>query len=176
MNRKKQNTEQNPEEKRESPAEETIRGLIRRAEEAQENAYAPYSHYLVGAALLCSDGSVVKGCNIENASYGAANCAERTAVFAAVAQGKREFAALALVAGPQTQKQKEPDGKEEKEAGSRKENSGRYPSPCGICRQVLREFVRPSDFPVIMAVSETDYRIRTLEELLPDSFGPEDLS
>ena len=155
MNQKK-NTEQNPEEKRESLAEETIRGLIRRAKEAQENAYAPYSHYHVGAALLCSDGSVVKGCNIENASYGAANCAERTAVFAAVAQGKREFAALALVAGP--------------------ESSDRYPSPCGICRQVLREFARPSDFPVIMALSETDYRIRTLEELLPDSFGPEDLS
>lgn len=175
MNQKK-NTEQNPEEKREFLAKETICGLIRRAKEAQENAYAPYSHYHVGAALLCSDGSVVKGCNIENASYGAANCAERTAVFAAVAQGKREFAALALVAGPEkTQKEtKEEDGNQKTEQET--ELPLRYPSPCGICRQVLREFVRPSDFPVIMALSETDYRIRTLEELLPDSFGPEDLS
>ena len=102
----------------------------------------------------------MKGCNIENASYGATICAERTALFAAVAQGKRDFRCLVLVAGP-----------EKTEA----DEAAQYPSPCGICRQALREFVRPSAFPVIMARTETDYRIRTLEELLPESFGPEDL-
>ena len=139
---------------------ERIPELIRLAKEAQENAYAPYSHYLVGAVLLCGEGTAVKGCNIENASYGATICAERTALFAAVAQGKRDFRCLVLVAGP-----------EKGEA----DEAAQYPSPCGICRQALREFVRPSAFPVIMARTETDYRIRTLEELLPESFGPEDL-
>ncbi len=156
--------------------------LIRLAGEAQANAYAPYSHYRVGAALLCGDGTVVKGCNIENASYGATNCAERTALFAAVAQGKRSFVCLALVAGPESgefqgageiRSGEEPQAADERESG---ESAARYPSPCGICRQALREFVNPSGFPIIMARTETDYRIRTLEDLLPDSFGPEDLA
>ncbi len=158
--------------------------LIRRAREAQANAYTPYSHYRVGAALLCGDGTVVKGCNIENASYGATNCAERTALFAAVAEGKRSFVCLALVAGPESESagSRGEEGtmteKGEAKAGEKenKESAARYPSPCGICRQALREFVNPSGFPIIMARTETDYRIRTLEELLPDSFGPEDLA
>lgn len=150
-----------------SLSEKTIRGLIRQANQARDNAYTPYSHYRVGAALLCADGDVVKGCNIENASYGATNCAERTAVFAAVAQGKRAFTALALVAGPEEEMTGD---------GQQGQEEVRYPSPCGICRQVLREFVSPKDFVIIMAKSETDYRIRTLEELLPESFGLEDLA
>lgn len=156
--------------------------LIRLAREAQEKAYAPYSHYHVGAALLCGDGTAMKGCNIENASYGATNCAERTALFAAVAEGKRSFVCLALVAGPE----KKGEDKQDTETHANwqgaaveqenPESTERYPSPCGICRQVLQEFVNPSSFWIIMAKSETDYRIRTLEELLPESFGPEDLA
>lgn len=135
---------------------ETITELIREAGKARENAYAPYSNYMVGAALIAEDGSITRGCNVENASYGATVCAERNAVFSAVAKGQRRFLAIALVAGP-------------KDADLPAE----YPSPCGICRQVLREFCDPREFCVIMARTEEDYRIMTLEELLPESFGPE---
>lgn len=91
--------------------------LLKIAEKAMENAYAPYSNFKVGAALLCADGTVFTGCNIENASYGAANCAERTAVFKAVSDGYRDFTAIAIVS-----------------------SSGEETFPCGICRQVLAEF------------------------------------
>ena len=162
---------------------ERIPELIRLAQKAQENAYAPYSHYRVGAALLCGDGTIVKGCNIENASYGATNCAERTALFAAVAEGKKSFVCLALVAGPENgsaESQAAEDSMTERAQGNAggqepAKSAVRYPSPCGICRQAFREFVNPSRFPIIMARTETDYRIRTLEALLPESFGPEDL-
>lgn len=173
------------EQERENKAwRDRIPELIRLAEQAQENAYTPYSHYRVGAALLCGDGTVVKGCNIENASYGATNCAERTALFAAVAEGKRNFVCLALVAGPENESAGNREAEdsmteaEEAKAGEEEpaESAARYPSPCGICRQALREFVKPEGFPIIMARTETDYRIRTLEELLPESFGPEDLA
>ena len=167
--------------------------LIALAMEARLRAYAPYSHYLVGAALRCADGTVFQGCNIENASYGASVCAERTALFAAVAQGKRDFDALALVSGPEK-------GETDAAAGSggvkiqpreaafdsgevkippREMISGSgeallpWPSPCGICRQVLREFVDPSAFHIILARSVSVYRVVTLEELLPESFGPD---
>ena len=133
------------------------REWIRAALRARRKAYAPYSRYLVGAALLCEDGTVFTGCNIENASYGATICAERTALFSAVAAGQRHFAALAIVSGP--------EGADETDLP--------WPSPCGICRQALREFVNPADFEVILARSEREYRVLTLEQLLPESFGPD---
>ncbi len=128
--------------------------LILAALRARENAYAPYSNYLVGAALLAEDGEIVTGCNVENASYGAACCAERTAVFKAVSEGKRSFRAIAVAGGPDG---REPTG---------------YAFPCGICRQVLNEFAGP-EFTVIVAKSVSDYREYSLEELLPNSFGGE---
>ena len=134
-----------------------IEKLIGCALSARENAYTPYSHYNVGAALLCSDGQVVTGANIENASYGATVCAERCAVFAAVSSGKKDFEAIAITGGP---------------AGE--EITG-YAFPCGMCRQVLREFTDPSTFRVIVAKSTKDYREFTLEDLLPESFGPDTL-
>lgn len=120
--------------------------------DAMEMAYAPYSGYQVGAALLCTDGTVYTGCNVENASYGATNCAERTAFFKAVSEGKREFLAIAICGGQ--------DGR----------IADVFP-PCGICRQVMREFCK-DDFEVrlIKADGEEIYR---LEELLPVSFAPE---
>ena len=120
--------------------------LIFVARKAMEPAHAPYSNYKVGAALLCADGTVFKGCNVENASYGLSNCAERTAIFSAIAAGKREFTALAIVAS------QEPT-----------------PFPCGACRQVLSEFCGP-DFPIFIAMGNS-YEATTLGELLPHSFG-----
>ena len=135
----------------------TISRLIRAALDACRFSYAPYSRYCVGAAVLTEDGSVFSGCNIENASYGATICAERTAIFAAVSRGHRRIIALALAAAPE---------------GTEPAATRDYPSPCGICRQVMREFADPKEFPVIMAKSPEDYRIQSLEELLPESFGP----
>lgn len=137
--------------------------LIEAALEARDNAYTPYSHYSVGAAILCEGGKIVRGCNIENASFGATNCAERTALFAAVAQGFRSFDAIAIVAGPSNLSAGELEGVKD------------YPTPCGICRQALREFVNPKTFQVILAKSITDYKVMTLEQLLPESFGPENM-
>lgn len=133
--------------------------LINKALEARENAYAPYSEYKVGAALLASNGEIIKGCNIENASYGATNCAERTAFFKAVSEGCVSFEAIAIVGGKASEEQLTD-----------------FAYPCGICRQVMREFTNPKQFKVIVARSTSDYRIHTLDELLPESFGPEKLS
>ena len=129
--------------------------LMEKAMEARKASYAPYSGYKVGAALLCEDGSIVTGCNVENASYGAANCGERTAVFKAVSEGKRRFSAIAIAGG--------------------KEGNMDYACPCGICRQVLREFCDPKQMKVLICKSTEDYKEFTLEELLPESFGPENL-
>lgn len=129
--------------------------LMEKAMEARKNSYAPYSGYTVGAALLCEDGSIVTGCNVENASYGAANCGERTAVFKAVSEGKRRFSAIAIAGG--------------------KEGNTDYACPCGICRQVLREFSDPRQMEVLICKSTEDYKEMTLEELLPESFGTENL-
>ncbi len=131
--------------------------LISSAIEARKNSYAPYSGYCVGAALLCEDGEIITGCNVENASYGATNCAERTAVFKAVSMGKRRFSAIAVAGGKQGDAVTD------------------YAYPCGVCRQVLREFCNPSDMTVIVCRSETDFVQMTLEQLLPHSFGPENL-
>lgn len=132
--------------------------LIQAAMEARERAYAPYSGYLVGAALLADDGEIFQGCNIENASYGATNCAERTAFFKAVSQGKKRFHAIAIVGGSREVKQGDifPD----------------MAYPCGICRQVMREFCG-RDFRILVGRSAEDYEEYTLEELLPKSFGPQ---
>ena len=124
--------------------------LIEYAIDAMSRAYAPYSGYKVGAALLCADGAVYQGCNIENASYSPTICAERTAFAKAVSEGQREFAAIAICGGK--------DGVIE----------GLFP-PCGVCRQVMAEFCGP-EFPVYLAKPE-GYETRTLAQLLPDSFS-----
>lgn len=130
--------------------------LIRKALEARHMAYAPYSRYLVGAALLTEDGSVYQGGNIENASYGATNCAERTAVFKAVSDGKRGVKAMAITGGME---------------GA---DPADYAYPCGICRQVLQEF-GTEDMELIVAKSVTEYREFSLKELLPFGFGGESI-
>lgn len=133
-----------------------IQNLIHEALKAREAAYIPYSGYAVGAALLTAEGEIYTGCNIENASYGATNCAERTAFFKAVSEGKRKFCAIAIVGGL---KGKEPVD---------------YAYPCGVCRQVMQEFAG-KDFVVIVAKGADDYQVYRLEELLPYGFGGESI-
>ncbi len=132
--------------------------LVEKAFEARNYAYAPYSKFKVGAALLCADGTIYKGCNVENASYPATNCAERTAIFHAVSEGRTDFEAIAIVGG-RADVQEVP-----------------FCAPCGVCRQVMREFCDPKNFEIILAKSSSDYKVYTLEELLPMSFGPENLA
>ena len=132
------------------------RELVRMAIAARENAYTPYSHFKVGAALLAKDGRVFTGCNIECASYSPTNCAERTALFKAVSEGAREFSAIAVVGWKEGEK------------------CTSFAAPCGVCRQMLFEFSGP-DMPVIMAKSEEDTLVMTLGELLPVGFGPDNL-
>ncbi len=123
------------------------KGLIRRAVEARERAYAPYSKFAVGAALLAADGRIFTGCNVENASYGLTMCAERVALFKAISEGAREFTAIAIVCGASPC------------------------SPCGACRQVLFEFA--PDLLVIMADADGKRTKRArLRELFPEGFGP----
>ena len=121
-----------------------------------KNAYAPYSDFKVGAALLTKSGKVYTGCNIENASFTPTVCAERVAIFKAVSEGEREFSKIA-VAG-----------------GKNGENSSVCP-PCGVCRQVLREFVDPNEFLVLLCKGDGSWKEMTLEELLPMGFGKENL-
>ena len=137
--------------------EKTISELIIKACDARKLSYSPYSRYQVGAALLIDDGRIVTGCNIENAAYTPTNCAERTAFFKAVSEGIRDFRAIAVVGSPEG------------------DELTQYAYPCGVCRQVMMEFCSPSDFQVIMAKSEEDYRVMTLQELLPEGFGPDNL-
>ncbi len=129
-----------------------IRNLVKAAIDARHNAYVPYSHYQVGAALLAKDGTIYQGCNVENASYGATNCAERTAFFKAVSEGAHEFVAIAIA------------------GGLKGKSITDFAYPCGICRQVMQEFCGP-DFQIIVAKSEADYQVMTLAELLPHGFG-----
>lgn len=136
-----------------------IETLISIAMDARKNAYIPYSGYAVGAALLCKNGKVYSGCNIENASYGATNCAERTAIFKAVSEGEQDFSMIAIVGG-----KKEDDYIKD------------YAYPCGICRQVMSEFTDSESFRVIVAKSENDYKSYTLSELLAYGFGNKNLS
>lgn len=130
----------------------TDRQLINLAEQASRNAYVPYSHFAVGAALLAKSGKVYRGCNVENAAYGPTNCAERTAFFKAVYDGHRDFSAIAVCGGK--------DGI----------ISDVFP-PCGICRQVMREFCE-DDFKIYLVGKDGTYMERTLAQLLPDSFRP----
>ncbi len=124
----------------------TDKELLELAHKAKENSYSPYSHFAVGAALLTKDGKVYLGANIENASFGATNCAERSAIFAAVAAGERDFSAIAVVGDT-------------------------APClPCGICRQVMAEFCTP-DFKIILEDDKKEAKVLTLGELLPHSFG-----
>lgn len=125
--------------------------LMQRAIKARDNAYTPYSKFNVGAALLTKDGNVIEGCNIENASYGLSNCAERTAIFKAVSEGTRGFAAIAIAA----------------------DTEGPC-SPCGACRQVIAEFCAPT-MPVYLTNLKGDVLETTVEALLPGAFTPEDL-
>ena len=125
--------------------------LIRCALQAREFSYSPYSHFRVGAALLCKDGTVYDGCNIENRAYGPTNCAERTAFFKAVSEGRREFEAIAIVGGAEGE---EPD----------------WCYPCGVCRQVMAEFCDADDFRIVCAKSEREYKVYTLRVLLPEMF------
>ena len=129
--------------------------LIPQAWEAAKNAYVPYSSFQVGAALLTKSGVVYPGCNIENSAYGPSNCAERTAVFSAVARGEREFAASAVV-GKFTD-------------GSPAGGDG-FAYPCGVCRQVLAEFCSPKDFLVLLDNAQGERKALTLGELLPYGF------
>ncbi|MBQ7328831.1 MAG: cytidine deaminase [Oscillospiraceae bacterium] len=128
--------------------------LISMAVEAMGKAYAPYSGFRVGAALLCSDGTVYTGCNIENAAYSPTNCAERTAIFKAVSEGRRDFTAIAV-------------------CGGKNGIITNLCTPCGVCRQVLREFCK-DDFPVYLAHKD-GYKTLTLGDLLPYSFGEDSL-
>ena len=125
--------------------------LIELAIAAMDNAYAPYSGYKVGAALLCTDGTVYTGCNIENAAFSPTVCAERTAIFKAVSEGQQEFSAIAVC------------------GGKNGVITGFFP-PCGVCRQVMAEFC-PKDFTVYLVGPEGTYRTCTLGELLPESFS-----
>ena len=128
--------------------------LIEMSIEARKSAYAPYSGYRVGAALLTKSGKVYLGCNIENASYTPTVCAERVAVFKAVSEGEKEFAAIAVC------------------GGNKEEIEGSFP-PCGVCRQVLREFCNPDEFVVYLIDQGGTYKTVTLAELLPYGFGPD---
>lgn len=131
--------------------------LIRSAQEARKKAYTPYSGYAVGAAVLTRELRIYTGCNIENASYTPTICAERCAISKAVSEGSRKLKAVAIVGGP------------------KEESVTQFAFPCGVCRQVMREFSDPDEFLVITAKNEQEYRIYSLSQLLPESFGPDNL-
>jgi len=126
--------------------------LIEAALAAKENAYVPYSNFKVGSAVLMEDGSIFSGCNIENASYGATNCAERTAIFNAVSHGHKKIKALAVVGDPHN-----------------------FTFPCGICRQVMVEFAENKEIPIIMIKNKDEYMVETMEDILPGAFTKIDL-
>ncbi|WP_176714150.1 cytidine deaminase [Orenia metallireducens] len=131
--------------------EKKIKELVKKATEAREKAYVPYSNFKVGAALLTKDGEIYTGCNVENSSYGLSNCAERTAIFKAISEGKMEFEAIAIVA-----------------------DTKRPCPPCGACRQVIVEFGKNID--VIMSNLNEDIIIKKADNLLWGSFSNQDLS
>ena len=144
--------------------DEVRRLLIDEAIKARKMAYAPYSKFLVGAALVVPSGNIYTGCNIENASYGLTVCAERVAIFKAVSEGQRHIDAIAIVGAPLF----EDDESDRTVEGSDVE----YAYPCGACRQVLAEFLPESqDIDVIVAKSQDDYKVFKLSELLPYTFS-----
>lgn len=136
---------------------DVIQDLIKRAMKAREYSYSPYSNFSVGAAILTESGNIYTGCNIESVSYTPTICAERVALFKAVSEGEREFKMLALIGGPKNGEKK----------------TEQIVSPCGVCRQMLYEFGR--DMKIVMADSVERYEVRTIEELLPYGFGPDNL-
>lgn len=129
------------------------KALIKEALEARKMAYTPYSNFNVGAAVLTSDGKVFSGCNIENASFGATNCAERTAIFKAVSEGSKTITAIAIVGDFES-----------------------YTYPCGICRQVFVEFAQDENIQIILAKNEDEYIIEKLKDILPGAFTKKDLN
>ena len=129
---------------------EIIELLIKEASKARMNAYAPYSGYLVGAAVIVPSGNIFTGCNIENASYGLSNCAERTAIFKAVSEGQRHIDGIAIIGGPI-------------------EEVTDLAYPCGACRQVISEFSH-EDTIIIVAKNEDEYEVYKASELLPHTF------
>ena len=137
--------------------ERTIILLIEKALEARQASYSPYSDYQVGAALLTADGEFFTGCNIEKAAYSPTNCAERTAFFKAVSEGRKNFDAIAIVGGPKDME------------------ITQYAYPCGVCRQVMMEFCNPETFQIIVAKSTKEYDVKTLKQLLPEGFGAANL-
>ena len=136
----------------------TDKDLAKEAIEARKKAYAPYSNFMVGAALLANSGKVYLGCNIENAGYTPTICAERTAFSKAISESEREFTSIAV-------------------AGWHKDATKPAQAfPCGVCRQVMREFCNPEIFRILVVNGENNgYTEHTLEELLPYGFGPESL-
>lgn len=130
------------------------KSLMAQACEARKKSYSPYSHFCVGAALLCKNGKVYTGCNIENAAYTPTNCAERTAIFKAVSEGEREFEAIAIIGGKQGE-------------------DGVFCAPCGVCRQVIAEFC-DKDFKIVLGTADS-VNVYTLAELLPLSFTKDNL-
>ena len=134
-----------------------VKELIQAAIEARKKAYAPYSGYMVGAAVLTADLRIYTGCNIENAAYMPTICGERTAISKAVSEGARKLLAVAIVGSPKG------------------DEISQFAYPCGVCRQVMREFSNPDECMIIVAKSREEYRTYTLDQLLPESFGPENL-
>ena len=132
--------------------------LMMEAGKARQMAYAPYSNFKVGAALVTKDGKIYHGCNVENASYSVTNCAERTAFFKAVSEGEREFEKIAIVGGME---------------GTAAEEMC---APCGVCRQVMMEFCNPENFQIILADGKGTWIQISLKELLPYGFGPDNLN
>lgn len=129
-----------------------VQELVNKALDAREKAYCPYSNFKVGAAVLFEDGNIYTGCNIENASFGGTNCAERTAIFKGVYEGNREIKGLAVVG-----------------------DINGYTYPCGICRQVIAEFVKDTSIPIVIVKNKDEYIVKTFEEILPGVFSKKDL-
>lgn len=132
--------------------------LVKLAIDARNFSYTPYSHFNVGAALLAKNGKIYQGCNIESSAYTPTNCAERTAFFKAVSEGVLQFDAIAVV------------------GAKANENISDFCPPCGVCRQVMMEFCDPKTFKIILAKSPDNWKVFTLEELLPLGFGPNNLN
>lgn len=132
------------------------RKLLLMACEARKHAYAPYSQFTVGAALWTAGGKIYTGCNVENASYGASICAERTAILKAVSEGERDFLKIAI-------------------AGGKAGQDGMYCFPCGVCRQVMAEFCHPDTFEIIVDKGGNEPAVYRLADLLPNAFGPQAL-
>lgn len=134
----------------------TVQDLCKKAVEMRSVSYAPYSDFTVGSAILTEDGKIFTGCNIENSAFGPSICAERTAISKAVSEGYKDFVAIAI-------------------AGGKRDGESQYCAPCGVCRQVMREFCKPS-FKIYLAKSADDYKEYILGDLLPESFGPDNLN